>query len=394
MRSIKAPRILTVAIFLLTMSTGLVAQGIEFFHGTFQEALELAKKEDKAIFVDAFTTWCGPCKRMSKYVFTEEAVGDYYNSTFINMKLDMEKEEGMKFGLKYPVSAYPTFYYIKPDGEVLFTTKGGRKAEQFIELGQQAMSRYDDVEDLAEKYEEGERDPKFIVRYIKALRRTGESPQKVANDYLLEQDDLTTLENLAIITEAAVEADSRIYDLYIKHGDDIMKIISKEDYVERGRDACMATVNKAIEFKYPELLNEAQGKYTLLPVENGEVFEWESAMEYYAAVGDSKEYIKNAKRYLKKHIGNDARQINMVVENMIESFSTDEEVMDFAEDYAEKAAEYGGLSKYWLNLAYTQYYQGDVDEALPTAEKAYELAQEEKANLSPIRALINKLNQM
>ena len=117
-------------------------------------------------------------------------------------------------------------------------------------------------------------------------------------------------------------------------------------------------------------------------------------MAYHSALGNADEYMKNAKKYLKKHVGNDARQINEVVERMIESFSTDKEVMDFAEDYAEKAAEYGGLSAYYLNLAYTQYHQQEVEEALSSAEKAYELAQQENANLSPIRALINKLNQM
>lgn len=44
-------------------------QGIEFFHGTWEEALEQAQIQDKVIFVDAYTTWCGPCKRMSKNVF-------------------------------------------------------------------------------------------------------------------------------------------------------------------------------------------------------------------------------------------------------------------------------------------------------------------------------------
>ena len=100
------------------------AEGIEFFHGTWEEALEKSKTQDKPIFVDAYTTWCGPCKRMAKTVFTQEAVGAFYNDNFICMKIDMEKPEGRKFQQKYPVSAYPTLYYIDGNGETIFHTKG------------------------------------------------------------------------------------------------------------------------------------------------------------------------------------------------------------------------------------------------------------------------------
>ena len=105
------------------------SQGIEFFHGTWEEALEQAQIQDKVIFVDAYTTWCGPCKRMSKAVFPNEKVGAFYNQNFINMKIDMEKAPGRKFLQKYPVSAYPTLYFIDSDGEVVHKTTGGRQAD-------------------------------------------------------------------------------------------------------------------------------------------------------------------------------------------------------------------------------------------------------------------------
>lgn len=41
----------------------LIGQGIDFFQGSWEEAIELAKANDKVIFVDAYTTWCGPCKK-------------------------------------------------------------------------------------------------------------------------------------------------------------------------------------------------------------------------------------------------------------------------------------------------------------------------------------------
>lgn len=85
-------------------------EGIQFFHGTWAEALEKAKIEDKLLFVDAYAQWCGPCKVMAKNVFTQKKVGDFFNENFINLKMDMETTDGASFGHKYPVSAYPTLF--------------------------------------------------------------------------------------------------------------------------------------------------------------------------------------------------------------------------------------------------------------------------------------------
>ena len=50
-------------LLLLVLTTPLAAQeGIDFFQGSWSEALEKAKAEDKLIFVDAYAEWCGPVR--------------------------------------------------------------------------------------------------------------------------------------------------------------------------------------------------------------------------------------------------------------------------------------------------------------------------------------------
>lgn len=86
------------------------AQGIKFFHGTYEEALQQAKSESKQIFVDVYTSWCGPCKKMARDVFADEEVGKFYNDRFICLKLDAEKESDHAFFQYYQASAYPSFF--------------------------------------------------------------------------------------------------------------------------------------------------------------------------------------------------------------------------------------------------------------------------------------------
>ena len=70
------------------------------------------------VFVDCYTTWCGPCKYMTSNVFPQETVGDYFNPNFICLKIDMEKGEGPELVKRYGIRAFPTFLILRPDGSV------------------------------------------------------------------------------------------------------------------------------------------------------------------------------------------------------------------------------------------------------------------------------------
>ena len=109
--------------------------GIQFTSISFEEALKLAKKEKKNIFLDAYASWCGPCKMLKKNIFTQKEVGDFYNSNFINMAIDMEQGEGPQLAQKYKVQAYPTLLFINHKGEVIGSALGYHQADEIIALG-------------------------------------------------------------------------------------------------------------------------------------------------------------------------------------------------------------------------------------------------------------------
>ena len=116
--------------------------GIQFFHGTWEEALAKAKKENKLIFMDAYASWCGPCKMMARNTFTKEEVGDFFNKNFINIKMDMEKHpEGRRLSQKYGLRAYPTLYFINSKEQVKHTSVGYLNPKQLIEQGKMALEK-------------------------------------------------------------------------------------------------------------------------------------------------------------------------------------------------------------------------------------------------------------
>lgn len=109
--------------------------GIQFTDAAWKDILKKAKAEKKIIFLDAYASWCGPCKTLQKKVFTQKAVGDLYNARFINVKMDMEKGEGPALSQVYPLEAYPTMLYIDSDGRVLKKIIGLHTPEDLIAIG-------------------------------------------------------------------------------------------------------------------------------------------------------------------------------------------------------------------------------------------------------------------
>lgn len=114
---------------------------IVMFEGTMAEAQALAKKKKKIIFLDAYASWCGPCKMMKAQTFKNPDAADFYNENFINMAIDMEKGEGPALAQKYGVRAYPTLLFINEKGELVHTGLGFLPAEKFISLGKEAMTK-------------------------------------------------------------------------------------------------------------------------------------------------------------------------------------------------------------------------------------------------------------
>lgn len=107
-------------------------KGIQFTEASWAAILKKAKQENKIIFFDAYTTWCGPCKLLQKNVFTREDVAKVFNDNFINVKFDMESGEGPALVKKYPIEGYPTLFFINSKGKVVKQLLGYQQPEELI----------------------------------------------------------------------------------------------------------------------------------------------------------------------------------------------------------------------------------------------------------------------
>lgn len=116
-------------------------KGIRFIEANWNKALTEAKKQNKLIFLDAYTSWCGPCKLLKRNTFPDKAAGEFFNSNFINVAIDMEKGDGPALSERFNVNAYPTLIIADADGNIVTYTQGYIRPKQLIEFGKHGLTQ-------------------------------------------------------------------------------------------------------------------------------------------------------------------------------------------------------------------------------------------------------------
>lgn len=379
-----------VVLFFLTIySTANFAQGIDFEQITFEKALEKAKVEDKIIFVDAYASWCGPCKAMARNVFTLKTVGDFYNKSFINLKLDMEKPEGAYVLRNYPVNAYPTLLFIDADGKLIHKKVGGMDDRNFLGLGKMVLEKTNDITTVEQSYTKGDRSLDVLYEYAKGLKRKGADYQSVANEYFRNPNVSTHPAFIKALYDLTPSTDSYIFEMY-KGNIVTLESIYKTQLSTKTLSLAGVTIDKAVEFKSEELLLQAiNAVYTLVPDEH-ENFKALSEMRFYkSSIPDFAKYYKAALVYLENH--KDLDDNHKVVQDVVSTFPEKKNAKKVL-TLASKTTDSGQKASYFLAHAQLLDIVGQYEKALEKAKKGLEIATTDRLNITDYELLIKKLS--
>lgn len=202
---------LFVALCLLTISLTVSAAEINFLDNpTWSTVLEKAKKENKMIFLDGYATWCGPCKEMDAQTYKSQAVADYYNANFINVKYDLEKGEGPMLAERYLVTAFPNLIFLNADGVMLHKGIGFHEANDFVDLGKTATNPETQYYTLKKKALELS-NAQFVKFARMASAFEDEDFEDLSRDYLSKQADILGNNDLIdlIMNEIGILSDEK-----------------------------------------------------------------------------------------------------------------------------------------------------------------------------------------
>jgi len=98
--------------------------------------------------------------------FTDSEVSKFYNGSFINLKIDAEKGSGIKFAKTYDVEVYPTYFFLDGNGDVIYSSRGGKSKSDFLRLGEMAQNPDYHPDHMIKVFEAGRRDKEFLARCL------------------------------------------------------------------------------------------------------------------------------------------------------------------------------------------------------------------------------------
>ena len=189
----KRQLLVAAALVLSFTGTSAWAQGVQFVEGlTYRQVLDSARQAGKKVFIDCYTSWCGPCKMMTRDVFPKKECGDYINPRFVAAKFDMEKGEGPELAKKFHVQAFPTFLVVDPaSGLEVARMVGGSEAKKFIEDLDNNL-KGETLATMTEKYANGERGDEFVMNYMQKLAAAYQKKElvKVLEEHLKGREEL------------------------------------------------------------------------------------------------------------------------------------------------------------------------------------------------------------
>lgn len=353
------------------------AQEIKFETGNWAEIKAKAKKENKLIFMDAFTTWCGPCKLMSNNTFTNKEVADYYNANFINAKVDMEKGEGLSIAKEYKVTCYPNLVYINGDGKLIHRAAGYLEPQAFIDLGKTANTPGINLAYYQDKYDAGERNPEFLLNYLDLISQTCSSASVVATSYFasVPEKELLLRANWSLLYryiedvnaapfeylvknrkafEAKYTADSvsqKIFDTYLAHGSNLTKAGENAD----------------------EKLKAFEAEIKSSGINRGDELIANIDLAFAASKTDWNAYFNAAKIMAENYSAKDPAFLNKVSWKLFVKTEDKKQLAD-AEKWAKKSTDIDAKPYNLDTYANLLFKNGKKEQAIATEKKALEMA--------------------
>ncbi len=369
--------------------------GIQFQDTNFKTTLEKAKKENKLVFLDAYTTWCGPCKLMAKNIFPLESVGNYYNANFINAKIDMEKGEGIGIAKKYNVKAFPTYLFIDGNGNEVHRTLGYVEEKDFIQFGQDALDPSKRMSSLIKRYEAGEKDPQFLknLAELTMYSNASLSGKVIAKYFEVNKANPIVKEDLNLIMMGLQIGSEDVYNIFKNKKAEISSLITEPQYDKINKSVQLTSISRKA---YDETTKKLDENYFVTEVEKilGKEEAQKSLISFKTNIAlRNKDIPTYQKLTLEKYkdISNvNSNELNSIAWNFFENV-TDKKALETAITWAQASVQKQESYANTDTLANLYNKVGDKKNAKIWAEKSIELGEKAGEDVADTQKLLDSL---
>lgn len=383
-------------LFLFSTLAVFAQEAIQFQELPFKELVTKAKKDNKIVFIDAYASWCGPCKMMERNVFTKKSIGDYYNSNFVNARFDMEKGEGREIAAKYGVRSYPTYLFLNGDGELVSQNFGYMEESMFLTMAQDINSPNNKKGSLKERFAKGEKDPEFLINIMKLNSSSDFDFAKKASERYFQNKKKTeefTKDDVGLLFFFLKSTEDKNYNVFTERKAEIIKFLPEETYKEFDNQMKLAKVvelsvdtqNKTINSEY--FMKTAE---PLVGKHDAEVKLNQTKLSYYEQNANFPEYEKAALAYYRNTEAFEPNELLKAAWIFSEHIKTQSSLKKAAE-WAEKSVMRGETSENTYILAKLYSLTGKKDMAKTYAEMSRNLAAQNQKDSSLAEKLLQEI---
>ncbi|MFT7344219.1 MAG: thioredoxin-related protein [Lentimonas sp.] len=389
---------------------------INFRKVKYSEVFDLAKKEQKNVFLYFHFDGCSVCKKMENTAFLDKNVAEYFNENFVCFEVNTREGEGIETNKIYNVHLHPTFIYLDKNANALHSAMGGFSPENFIQQAKDAFDPTKNLSRFSEQYKNGNRDADFLFEYCYKLRDVDLLDPLIINEYLKTQsrDDLKKEKNIKFIYEfailqysIAIPFESIAFQFLLEEKDLFTNYFESDQLDTRIVMITDGTVDQAINEENHELFNKAIN--ILKDFDNGKAYLYKNMEGVLMAVLDKKNLVFHANMAYYKKLGDDEKHRLTLNEHIASIWDDSEALNSMAWDNYLNFDDAESLTsaKSWVersidlnpNYANTDTYASILyklelfEEALTQAEKAILIAKDKGLNYNETSELINKIKK-
>lgn len=371
------------------------AQSIDFVGTSWEETVQNAAKSDKQIFLYAETKSCRYCRQMEKEVFTNQQVINYYNSGFINYKIDIEDGGiGEALAKQYGIAGFPTYLYFDKNGKKLHQSSGFKQAVDFIQDGKNASDPNTALFSLLARYDGGERSPDLLFSLSNALTQymVNDNPKEIiAAEYLNTQSlaEMESEKNLKFIFTSYLDFKSSATRFLLQNQEKFVPLFGKADVEKRSQRIVTQTANAAGRTNDALLLQDVKKIAATSFADTGKIL---SLIQIYYYSGQ-KDWLNYAKATLAYGATVGAADWQTMYETgaYLKHFAKDPEALKIGVQIMQKVLKLNKTYEHLCIYAQLQKKVGNNALALKAAKEALEVSKDKGDDESEAQELIAAL---
>jgi thiol-disulfide isomerase/thioredoxin len=359
-----------------------------------------AKNSGKDIFLDIYATWCGPCKMMESDVYTDPAVAVFFNSNYVNLKIDGESDFGLVLAAQYKLSAYPSLYFINSEEKLIYEAVGYREPDALILAGTAVKESGKRYLELSEIYNSSSLTPEQTEEFMGLLAKFEQKDilALLAADKIksFTEADILNPANMAIIQAVGGDIESFPVKTAMHNADSMKNSWGEQDFNQFLSEAFNLSMQRATQDGDSALMEKIATEFipVYMKANPDRIPEAQLTTRkiYYSEVKDWKNYIESVENHFRDFQNGNPRFLYLESYYIVENQLFEPELLNKANEWLEKIiAIHPDFESYFL-AAIVNTYNNNSDATKKWMELAEGLAvsQDEKDSLEELKKFLQE----